>query len=67
LPEPPSPQPVYNTRQIAQAAGVTVETVRAWVKGGRLKAITLGDGPKPRYRVTDSAWQAFVESRSRDV
>lgn len=34
-----------------------------WIKSGRLKAINVGDGKRPRYRVSRSALDEFLAAQ----
>ena len=46
--------------QIAFELAVTTQTVRRWIADGELEAVRLGDGPLARFRVRQSALDAFV-------
>jgi excisionase family DNA binding protein len=57
----------FNIRQIAARCGVSVRTVRAWIRAGELKAVNLSRTPgsrKPRWRVTQAALDAFLALRT---
>jgi transposase len=40
---PPRPPKFHSRREVAEAIGVTYETVSAWLKVGKLKGLTLRD------------------------
>jgi excisionase family DNA binding protein len=57
----------FSIRQIAQQCGVSVRTVRAWIRAGELKAIDVArtaGGRKPRWRITQAALEAFEALRT---
>lgn len=49
-------EPVIHVNEAASIIGVHPETIRNYIKGGRLRAYAL---PK-RYLIPLSAWNAFV-------
>jgi excisionase family DNA binding protein len=61
------PMSNFSIRQIAQQCGVSVRTVRAWIRAGELKAVNMSRTPgsrKPRWRVTQAALDAFLALRT---
>jgi excisionase family DNA binding protein len=50
---------LYSLEQIAEQLGLNVRTVRAYVRGGRLKAIRIGK----QYRVTPEDLEAMTGPR----
>jgi excisionase family DNA binding protein len=57
----------YTTGEIAEIAGVHERTVKDWIAAGELRAVNLSrkrNSKKPRLRVLESDWQAFLASRS---
>jgi excisionase family DNA binding protein len=58
-----SPQPPerwYSIRQIVEALGVHEQTVRSWIREGRLPAKLFGR--RGGYRIRASDYEAFLES-----
>ena len=51
------------TRQAAERAGVSVPTVREWIKRGQLPARNVGG--RGGYRISAAALDAFLEGRPR--
>jgi excisionase family DNA binding protein len=49
---------------IAKKLGVDAHRVLNWIRAGKLAAIDLGDGTRPRYRVSPEALDAYLESRA---
>lgn len=57
-------EPHLTPPEIAKGLGVDVHTVLAWIKSGQLTARRLGSGTvRPRFRVAQSALDAFLRSR----
>jgi excisionase family DNA binding protein len=53
-----------STRDVAQRYGVTVQTVRLWIKAGKLKHIKL----TPRlYRIKESDLEAFERGETQSA
>lgn len=48
LPPPPEMPATYTVGQVAEACQVTPETVRTWIRKGKLRALTL---PSGRHRI----------------
>lgn len=55
---------VYSVPSVAAALGTNVNKVRSFIHNGQLKAINLSSGPRPRWRITADALDAFLELRS---
>jgi PAS domain S-box-containing protein/excisionase family DNA binding protein len=49
------------TQDIALRLGVKVETVRHWVRQGKLQGLSLG---RAGYRISEAAYKAFVQKQS---
>jgi excisionase family DNA binding protein len=49
----------FSTEQIAQALGVTSQTVRRWIRGGYLRADVIKVGRRSTYRVREKDYQTF--------
>jgi excisionase family DNA binding protein len=47
---------------VATQLQVSQETVRRWIRSGRLPVLDLG-GPKAGYRIREDALEAFVAER----
>lgn len=56
-------QRYYTVAEVAARFGVSVDTVRKWIKAGELEAIMLGPR-KAGYRIADGAIDAFVARRT---
>ena len=56
----PRLEPYYGTREIAEALGVTQQTVRQWLTSGIMQGVKMGGGTG-RWRVSASALEAFKE------
>ena len=51
---------VFSTsREIAKLLRVSPEKVLGWIRRGQLKAINIGNGFRPQYRISPDALQAF--------
>ena len=50
--------------QVARRYGVSPDTVRGWIASGKLQAVNVGRGTRPRYRVSVDALKEF-DSRRR--
>jgi excisionase family DNA binding protein len=48
-------EPLLTPREAADRLNVSIWTVRAMTRDGRLAAVRLGDGPLARIRVTPAA------------
>jgi excisionase family DNA binding protein len=58
---------VLTVARVAERYGVTEGTVLAWISSGELKALNVGRKPgakKPRWRVSETALEAFEAARS---
>jgi excisionase family DNA binding protein len=49
---------------VAEILGVNPERVREWIRVGELRAANLGDGSRPRYRISQADLDEFLASRS---
>jgi hypothetical protein len=49
---------------IAKTLGVDPHRVLGWIRAGKLAAVDLSDGTRPRYRVAPEALEAYLESRA---
>lgn len=56
----------YSTTQISKELGVKLHTVLAWIHTGELAAINVAKSlyTRPRYRVSEEAFQAFLKRRA---
>jgi excisionase family DNA binding protein len=57
----------FTIREVCERYGVTATTVRAWVRSGALLALNVSRATtsrKPRWRITQSALDAFELSRT---
>ena len=50
---------LHTVREVAESLRVHVETVRRWIRDGRLPATRLGD--RSGYRIADSDLRRFVD------
>ena len=58
---------MFTVQDIQRRYGVTVHTVLQWIAAGELRALNVGRKPgarKPRWRVTQSALEAFESLRT---
>ena len=49
--------------QVAKRYGVSPDTVRGWITSGVLRAVNVGKGTRPRYRITADALKEFDAKR----
>ena len=57
----------YSVRQITERYSVSEGTVLGWIRSGELRAMNVGRKPgakKPRWRITESALDAFEQLRT---
>jgi excisionase family DNA binding protein len=54
----------YTPPEVAARLRCKPDRVRAWILKGELEASNIGDGSRPRFRVSQSALDAFLKSRS---
>jgi len=57
------PTPLYTTQEVATELGVEVETVRRWVREGRIRAMSLGRD----YRFSPKSVLEFVVEREKEA
>jgi excisionase family DNA binding protein len=55
-------KPLLTPQQAAEQLGVTRGTVYELVKAGTLRAVRLGDGPKPRLRIRPEDLDRYVNA-----
>ncbi|NLE37060.1 MAG: helix-turn-helix domain-containing protein [Pirellulaceae bacterium] len=48
---------------VAKLLGVDHHRVLTWIKSGKLVAINLADGSRPRYRISADALEDFLHAR----
>jgi len=53
---------IYTIPELAAHYQLVEETIRRYIRQGKLEAYQFGD----TYRVTQSAWEAFLETRKRN-
>ena len=51
----------YTPPEIAKLLRCRESKVAAWIKAGRLHAVNLSDGHRPRYRVARQALDEFLQ------
>ena len=51
---------LYTVQEVAERVRTTPETVRRWLRSGRLRGIRLG-GTKLGYRIAESDLQRFLD------
>ena len=55
---------VFSTsREIAKLLRVSPDKVLGWIRRGQLKAVNIGNGFRPQYRISPDALQAFLRAR----
>lgn len=54
----------YTPPTLARQAGVAREKIIEFINRGELRAINLSEGTRPRWRISDDDWQAFLASKS---
>ena len=55
----------YTVEEVAERVKVSQETVRRWIRRGRLRAVLLG-GTRLGYRITQSDLQGFLQGSRRE-
>lgn len=55
---------LHTTAEAGQILGVTGVTVWRWVNAGRIRAVDIGAGDKPKLRIRDDDLQAFIEEQT---
>jgi excisionase family DNA binding protein len=61
VPDAPAATEFYSTRKVAEMLEVTQDTVRVWIKTGRLYAIRIG--ARGEWRVPRSEFRRFAGER----
>ena len=51
-------------RQVATLLDVDVRTVRKWIKNGCLRAVNIGLGDRPAWKVARCDLDSFLDERS---
>ena len=49
---------------VARQLGVDSHKVLRWIASGQLRAVNVGDGSRPRWRIMPDDLQAFLERRA---
>ncbi len=49
-------------KEISEAEGISLSTIYALVRQGRLSAYRIGARGRGRYLIADEDWRAFLES-----
>lgn len=60
-PETGGPERMWKAQQVADAWGVSIDTVRDWITAGELKTVRVGR----EYRVPDSECARFIRDHIR--
>lgn len=55
--------PLMTVQDVAEALGVSVPTVRRWIRDGELDAVRLGSRGRASVRVAPGAVLRFIETR----
>lgn len=55
---------LYTTAEAGEILGVTGKTVWVWVNAGRIRAVNLSTGGKPKLRIREDDLQKFIEERT---
>ena len=58
------PNEWHTPPEIAKLLRVKPAKVLAWIASGELRAVNTGDAGRPRWRVSTSAWDEFLQGRS---
>jgi excisionase family DNA binding protein len=59
----PSPEPYLTPPEIAKLLRVSPEKVLGWIRRAELRAVNVGNGTRPRYRVSREWLDAFLQVR----
>jgi len=49
---------------IGEELGVNADRVRGWILSGQLAAVNVADGVRPRWRISQEAFDDFLKKRS---
>lgn len=58
---------LYTTAEAGELLGVSGVTVWRWINAGRIRAVELGTGDKPKLRIRDDDLQQFIEDRTLEL
>ena len=58
------PNEWHTPPEIARLLRVKPAKVLRWIASGELRAVNTGDAGRPRWRVSTSAWDEFLQGRS---
>ena len=61
--KPPRDDQWMTTAEVADQLRIDPDRVVAWIKAGQLVAVNIGDGAKPRFRVSPGSLADFLEHR----
>lgn len=53
----------FTPSQLAKYLQVSRSKVMTWISSGKLAAVNMAEGRTPRYRITQGAVEAFLDSR----
>jgi excisionase family DNA binding protein len=53
-------EPLYTVKEVAERLRLNPETIRVWLRSGRLRGVLLG-GRKSGYRIPDSEVQRLLD------
>lgn len=59
-----SPEPHHQLEPLARSIHVNPDTLRAAIRARLLEAVNIGTTTRPRWRISDSAWRAYLAARS---
>ncbi len=52
---------LYSPREVAEMANADITTIHAAIKRGDLRALRIGNGPRPMYRITESGVGEYIK------
>jgi excisionase family DNA binding protein len=58
------PKPWLTPPEIAERLRVDASKVIGWIRAGRLVAINVSEGARPRYRIDPAEFDRFIAGRS---
>ncbi len=53
--------------QVAKLLGTDAGRVLAWIRAGKLQAFNLSEGGRPRWKVSPTDLQSFLQTKSNQV